>query len=52
MVGEIAIRTLGSADRWMEIFRLNPGLNPKETIPAGTRLLLPRDARMDPRDAP
>jgi hypothetical protein len=46
---EIARRTLtGDADiRWNDIYKLNPGLNPQELVPAGTVLHMPSDANVD-----
>jgi nucleoid-associated protein YgaU len=52
MLREIAHRTLDNGDRWADIYRLNPSFDPKEVIPAGSLLRLPRDARVDPRDRP
>ena len=52
MVLEIAQRTLGSGDRWTEIYRLNPTIFPREVIPGGRQLQLPGDARIDPQDRP
>jgi hypothetical protein len=43
---EIARKTLGSPDRWAEIYRLNPQYDPKYRVPAGTNLRLPADARV------
>jgi hypothetical protein len=52
MMYEVARRTLGSGDRWTEILRLNPRFDPKEVIPAGSQLMLPRDAHVSPQDVP
>jgi hypothetical protein len=52
MLIEIAHRTLDNGDRWADIYRLNPRFDPKEVVPAGSLLRLPRDARVDPRDMP
>jgi nucleoid-associated protein YgaU len=52
MFYNIAVRTLGSGDRWMEIFNLNKRYDPSQPIPAGTVLQLPKDARVEPADAP
>jgi hypothetical protein len=41
----IAQQTLGNADRWTDLYRLNPSLNPNFPIPEGTTLVLPGDAR-------
>lgn len=52
MIREIARRTLGNAERWSEIYLLNQGFDPKEPIPGGSQLRLPKDARVDPQDRP
>jgi hypothetical protein len=52
MVREIAHRTLGDGDRWVEVYSLNRSFDPKKVIPAGSLVRLPRDARVDPQDAP
>lgn len=44
---EIAIRTLGNGDRWMEINQLNPGWRTELPIPQGTELRLPADAKVE-----
>jgi hypothetical protein len=49
---EIARRTLGNDNRWTEIYELNRGYDPKDVIPAGSLLRLPKDAHVDPRDTP
>jgi hypothetical protein len=41
MIRDIARRTLGNAERWPEIYRLNPNIDPKEAVPAGSELRLP-----------
>jgi nucleoid-associated protein YgaU len=51
MMREIAVRTLGSGDRWMDIWRLNRNFDPKDAVPGGTPLRLPPDARINPQDA-
>lgn len=53
-VYDIARRTLGSGDRWMEIYRLNQQqrLDPMSPVPAGLVLRLPADARVAPEDLP
>jgi hypothetical protein len=43
----LAQRTLGNPERWLEIYRLNPNLDPAQFIPSGTPVLLPGDARVD-----
>jgi nucleoid-associated protein YgaU len=43
---EIAIRTLGEGNRWSEIYRLNPNINPQQPIPGGTELRLPANAKL------
>jgi nucleoid-associated protein YgaU len=52
MVRDVARRTLGNADRWEEIYRLNPQFNPSYPLPESTVLRLPADARVDPEDTP
>jgi hypothetical protein len=42
----IAQRTLGNAQRWHEIYRLNPRLDPELPLREGTVVLLPADARI------
>jgi nucleoid-associated protein YgaU len=39
---QIARRALGSGDRWVEIYKLNPQYNPQDAVPGGTVLRLPR----------
>jgi division/cell wall cluster transcriptional repressor MraZ len=41
---EIARRTMGGAERWTEIHKLNPMLKPDAVLAAGTTLRLPGDA--------
>jgi MraZ protein len=41
---EIARRTLGSSERWTEIYKLNPALKPEIPLNAGTMVKLPGDA--------
>jgi hypothetical protein len=43
---DIAIRTLGDGNRWSEIYRLNPNINPQQPIPGGTELRLPANAKL------
>jgi nucleoid-associated protein YgaU len=52
MMREVARRALGTADRWTEIYDLNRQFDPKDAIPAGSTLLLPKDAHISPQDAP
>ena len=52
MMREVARRTLGNGDRWAEIYELNRRFDPKDVIPAGSTLQLPRDAHVNPQDAP
>ena len=40
-IRDIARRFLGNADRWTEIYRLNPSTRPELPIPTGTSLKLP-----------
>ncbi len=40
-IRDIARRFLGNPDHWMEIYRLNPKVEPRFPIPAGTQLNLP-----------
>jgi nucleoid-associated protein YgaU len=42
MLLSIAERTLGNRDRWSEIYRLNPQVQPQYPIPAGTVLRMPQ----------
>jgi MraZ protein len=41
---DLARRTLGTAERWTDIHKLNPMLKPEATLAAGTALRLPGDA--------
>jgi hypothetical protein len=43
----IAKARLGNANRWGEIYQLNPGFAPEIAVPAGTLLRLPADARVE-----
>jgi MraZ protein len=43
---EIARATLGSAERWPDVFQLNPQYQPDCRIPGGITLRLPREARV------
>jgi nucleoid-associated protein YgaU len=52
MFRDIARRTLGNADRWWDIYRLNRSYNPADPVPAGSVLLLPLGAHVDPEDHP
>jgi hypothetical protein len=48
MLWQIARDRLGDAKRWVEIYRLNPDIQPAFAIPAGTVLRLPQGARVGP----
>jgi hypothetical protein len=52
MILDIARRTLGTGDRWPEIYRLNPKIDPRVLIPGGTELRLPSDARVETTNPP
>jgi nucleoid-associated protein YgaU len=52
MFFNIAVRTLGSGDRWMEIYNLNRRYDPSKPVPAGAVLQLPKDARVEQGDMP
>jgi MraZ protein len=41
---DIARRTLGSSERWTELYKLNPTLKPDAPLTAGTTVRLPADA--------
>jgi MraZ protein len=41
---DLARRTLGAAERWTDIHKLNPMLSPETTLTAGTMVRLPGDA--------
>jgi MraZ protein len=41
---DLARRTLGAAERWTDIHKLNPLLKPETTLAAGTTIRLPGDA--------
>lgn len=43
---DVARETLGSSDKWMQVFRLNRGYNPELPLPRGAMLRLPSDARV------
>jgi nucleoid-associated protein YgaU len=49
---EIARATLGTGERWAEIYKLNPTFRPEYRVPGGTMLRLPPDARPDQGSAP
>jgi hypothetical protein len=49
---DIAQHTLNNSDRWAEIYKLNPGVNPATLIEGRTVLYLPGDAQVEPADAP
>ncbi len=44
---QIAQQALKNHDRWMEIYNLNRGVDPKYPVPAGTVLNLPADAQVE-----
>jgi hypothetical protein len=46
---EIARRTLNDGNRWYDVYRLNPTLNPRPElpIPSGTILRLPPEAKVE-----
>jgi MraZ protein len=46
----IARLTLGAAERWSDIHKLNPGLKPDAPLPAGAVVRLPADACLPSRD--
>jgi hypothetical protein len=47
MISTIARNTLGSLDRWSEIYELNGrGFNPSQPLPPGTALVMPADAKL------
>jgi MraZ protein len=41
---DVARRTLGSSERWTDIYKLNPTLEPHASLTVGTTLRLPSDA--------
>ncbi|HKB39312.1 MAG TPA: LysM peptidoglycan-binding domain-containing protein, partial [Gemmataceae bacterium] len=43
---DIAQKTLGNGEYWRYIYDLNSSLNPAEKLPAGTKLRLPPQARV------
>ncbi len=45
---EISRHTLGNPNRWSEISRLNPQIDPKYPVPGSMTLRMPADARIDP----
>lgn len=45
MILEVARTTLGDGNRWPEIYRLNPSLQPQNPIPGGTQLRIPATRR-------
>jgi hypothetical protein len=49
---DIARTTLGNADRWNEIYGLNPGFPPEREVPPGTLLRLPADAHVEGPERP
>jgi MraZ protein len=48
---DIARRTLGSAERWTDVHKLNPMLQPDVVLAAGTNLRLPGEACIQPDEA-
>ena len=50
MFRDIAGRTLGNRDRWIDIYKLNGRFNPEYPLPIGTILRMPSDARVDAGD--
>jgi MraZ protein len=48
---EIARRTLGGEDRWADVYRLNPSMQPDGVITAGASVKLPADACIHDDDA-
>jgi hypothetical protein len=51
-IWNIAVRTLGKGERWVDIYQLNPGLKTEALIPGGRELRLPADARWEPPSHP
>jgi hypothetical protein len=49
---DIARHTLGSSDRWADIYRLNGHYSPTGTVPAGSVLVLPPSAQVEAEDRP
>lgn len=45
MMRDIAGRSLGNPERWVDIYRMNPNFDPARPVPAGTTLQLPADAK-------
>jgi hypothetical protein len=53
MIPIIARDTLGSVDRWTEIYQLNKGhIDPAYPLPVGTVLAMPADAKVPPENKP
>jgi MraZ protein len=48
---DIARRTLGSSERWSDLHKLNPTLQPETLLAAGTTVRLPADACVQADDA-
>jgi hypothetical protein len=48
----VAMRALADSERWQEILRLNPSVNPAYPVPPGTVLRLPPDARVPAENTP
>lgn len=52
MLWVIAGRTLGKAERWTDLYRLNPRLDPSQPVPVNTVLRLPSGARVPAENIP
>jgi nucleoid-associated protein YgaU len=48
----IARRTLGKAERWTDLYRLNPRLDPAQPVPVNTVLRLPSGAQVPAENRP
>ena len=44
-MGAIARDTLGTQNRWADIYNLNPQLSPGDVLPAGTVVKIPTDLK-------
>jgi nucleoid-associated protein YgaU len=49
---DIARRTLGDSERWLDLYRLNPFVKPEYPVPPNTVLRLPAEARVAPENMP